>query len=289
MKALLPTRAPALATALACLLCLAAVVAAPSAAQTDLRNTDARGEPLPDDLEGVGITERLAEPVPLDLPFLDEHGQPVTLARYFDGARPVILNLGYMGCPMLCGLVANGMVDAMNGMEDTAGEEYVVLSVSIDHTETPTLAAAKKQGYLGQYGRAAAEQGWHWLTGREEHVRALTDAVGFGFKWNDARQEYAHAAVLIILSPDGEVMRYLYGIQFDPRTLELSLIEAADGKTGSSLDKFLLFCFHYDAESGRYGPAARNIMKAGGAITIAIVAGMVLGLRRREKRRRAAG
>jgi protein SCO1/2 len=292
MKAHRPTLAPALAATLvvtlACLLCLAA--AAPAAAQTDLKDTDARGEPLPDDLEGVGVTEKLGEQVPLDLRFTDEHGQPVTLARYFDGARPVILNLGYMGCPMLCGLVANGMVDAMTGMEDTAGEEYVVLSVSIDHTETPTLATAKKQGYIGQYGRAAAEQGWHWLTSLEEQqVRALTDAVGFGFRWNDARQEYAHAAVIIILSPDGKVMRYLYGIQFDPRTLELSLIEAADGKTGSSLDKFLLFCFHYDAESGRYGPAARNIMKAGGAVTIAIVVGMVLGLRRREKRRQAAG
>jgi protein SCO1/2 len=261
-----------------------ALAAGPLAAQTDLKDTDARGEPLPAELEGVGVTEKLADQVPLDLRFQDENGQDVTLAKYFDGARPVILNLGYMGCPMLCGLVANGMVDAMNGMKHTAGEEYTVLSVSIDHTETATLARAKKQGYLRQYQRPAAAQGWHWLTGREDQIRTLTDAVGFGFKWNDKRQEYAHAAVLIVLSPDGRVMRYLYGIQFDPKTLQLSLVEAADGQTGSSLDKFLLFCFHYDAETGRYGPAARNIMKAGGLITVVVIVGVVLGFRRRERR-----
>jgi protein SCO1/2 len=194
-----------------------------------------------------------------------------------------------MGCPMLCGLVANGMIEAMRGMDDTAGEEYRVLSVSIDHTETATLAKAKKQGYLKQYERPAAAQGWHWLTGREDQIRALTDAVGFGFRWNDARKEYAHAAVLVILSPEGKVMRYLYGVIFDPRTLELSLIEAADGKTGSSLDKFLLFCFQYDAESGNYSPVARNIMKAGGAVTVLVVGGMILGFRWRERRRRRAG
>jgi protein SCO1/2 len=264
---------------------LVGLLAATAPAQTDLKDTDARGEPLPADLEGVGITEHLGEQVPLDLVFVDENGQPVTLAKYFDGARPVILNLGYMSCPMLCGLVANGMLDGMKGMDHTAGDEYRVISLSIDHTETATLAKAKKQGYLEQYGRPAAAQGWHWLTGREDQIRQLTDAVGFGFRWNDRRQEYVHAACLILLSPDGKVMRYLYGIMFEPRTLELSLIEAADGQTGSSLDKFLLFCFQYDAEAGRYGPAARNIMKAGGVITVMVIGGMILGFRIRERRR----
>ena len=253
-------------------------------AQSHLKNTDSRGEPLPAGLEGVGITEHLGDQIPLDLKFVDENGQPVTLARYFDGARPVILNLGYMSCPMLCGLVANGMVDAMTGMDQTAGEEYRVLSLSIDHTETATLAKVKRQGYLQQYDRPAGSQGWHWLTGGEDQILALTDAVGFGFRWNDQRREYAHAAVLIVMSPDGQVMRYLYGIQWEPRTVELSLIEAADGKTGSSLDKFQLFCFQYDAESGRYSPVARNIMKAGGLVTMVVIGGVILGLRRRERR-----
>ena len=265
---------------------IVATLATTTLAQTHLRNTDARGEELPEALVGVGVTENLDAAVPLDLEFTDEHGETVTLGQYFDGARPVILNLGYMGCPMLCGLVSNGMVEAMRGMKRTAGEEYVVLSPSIDHTETPTLSLAKKEGYVAQYGREGAEQGWHWLTGGEDQIRALTDAVGFGFAWNEERQEYAHAAVIIVLSPDGHVMRYLYGVVFEPRTLELSLVEATAGKTGSSLDKFLLFCFHYDAESGRYGPAARNIMKAGGAVTMVVVLGMILGFRRRERRSR---
>jgi protein SCO1/2 len=270
------------------LLCglLAVALAGSATAQTDLADRDARGEPLPEELENVGVTEKLEAQVPLDLEFQDANGQTVTLAKYFDGARPVILNLGYMSCPMLCGLVSNGMVDAMREMDHTAGEEYRVLTVSIDHTETPTLSKINKQKYLKAYERQAAGQGWHWLTGREDQIRALTEAVGFGFEWNEQRQEYAHAAVLIVLSPEGQVMRYLYGIQFDPRTLELSLIEAADGKTGSSLDKFLLFCFQYDHESGRYGPVARNIMKAGGAVTVLVIGGLILGLRLRERRSR---
>jgi protein SCO1/2 len=264
----------------------AVIFAGAALAQTHLQNTDARGEPLPAGLENVGVTEKLGDAVPLDLVFRDESGDEVTLAQYFDGARPVILNLGYMGCPMLCGLVSNGLVEAMRGIDWTCGEEYVVISPSIDHTETPTLARAKKQGYVAQYDRPAAAQGWHWLTGSEDQILALTDAVGFGFAWNEDRKEYAHAAVLVLISPEGRVMRYLYGVLFEPRTLKLSLVEAAEGQTGSSLDKFLLFCFHYDAESGRYGPAARNIMKAGGAVTVLVIGGMILGLRLRERRRR---
>jgi len=259
------------------------------AAQQPLKNVDARGEPLPDDLVGVGITERLDAQVPLDLLFRDEEGAEVTLAGYFAGGRPVILNLGYLSCPMLCGLVANGMVEAMRGIDLTAGEDYAVVSVSIDPTETPILAKAKRQGYLREYGRPAAAQGWHWLTGQEDQIRALTDAVGFGYRWNEERREYAHAAVLIVLSPDGRVMRYLYGIQFEPRTLQLSLVEAADGRAGSTLDRFLLFCFHYDAATGRYGPAARNLMQAGGLVTVLAIGGLILALRRRERRQPRAG
>lgn len=268
------------------LLLIIILTAATATAQTDRQRTDARGEALPEGLVDVGITEKLGEAIPLDLVFQDEDGNAVTLGQYFDGARPVVLNLGYMSCPMLCGLVANGLVEAMRAIDLTAGEEYVVLSPSIDHTETPRMASEMKKRYLAQYDRPGAEQGWHWLTGQQEQIRALTEAVGFGFGWNEQRQEYAHAAVLILLSPDGHVMRYLYGIQFEPRTFKLSLVEAADGKTGSSLDKFLLFCFYYDHESGRYGPAAQNIMKAGGAVTVVVIVGVILGFRRRERRQR---
>lgn len=242
-----------------------------------------RAEPLPAELEGVGITERLGQTVPLDLAFHDETGREVRLGEYLDGTRPVILNLMYMGCPMLCGLVSNGLIDAMREIDQTAGGEYGVLSVSIDPTETATLATVKRQEYLRQYGRPAAAGGWHVLTGDEPSIRALTDAVGFGYRWNEKRQEFAHAAVLVILMPDGTVSRYLYGVQYDPRTLKLSLVEAADGKTGSTLDKFLLFCFHYDAAKGRYGPAAMNLMKVGAGLTVVAIGALVLGLRRRER------
>ncbi len=243
-----------------------------------------RAEPLPAELEGVGVTEHLGDRVPLDAAFRDESGRDVTLGTYVDGSRPVILNLMYMGCPMLCGLVSNGLIDALKQIDHTAGGEFGVLSVSIDPRETPALAAVKHQSLVQQYGRPGAELGWHVLTGDETNIRRLTEAVGFGYRWNEERQEFAHAAVVIVLMPDGAVSRYLYGVQYEPRTLKLSLVEAADGKTGSTLDKFLLFCFHYDATTGRYGPAALNLMKAGGVLTIVAVGILVWALRRKERR-----
>jgi protein SCO1 len=244
-----------------------------------------RAEPLPAELEGVGITEHLGDHVPLDAVFRDETGREVTLGTYIDGSRPVILNLLYMGCPMLCGLVSNGLIDALKQIDQTIGDEFAVLSVSFNPAETPELAKVKLQSYLQEYGRPGAERGWHLLTGDETNIRRLTDAVGFGYRWNEQRQEFAHAAVTIVLMPDGAVSRYLYGVQYEPRTLKLSLVEAAEGKTGSTLDKFLLFCFHYDATTGRYGPTALNIMKAGGALMVLVIVGLVLVLRRKERRR----
>jgi protein SCO1 len=271
---------------------LTASATAPATAQDagadSVTGTDdqGRGEPLPAELADVGVQERLGDQVPLATVFLDENGQETALARYFDGERPVILNLGYMGCPMLCGLVTNGLLEAMNAMQQEAGVDYRVISLSIDHSETPILARAKKQGYLKLYDRPGGAQGWHWLTGREDRIRAVTDAVGFGFAWNDRRQEYAHAAVLIVLSPDGRVMRYLYGIEFDPRTLQLSLVEASQGRTGRTLDRLLLFCFQYDAAAGSYAPVAMNIMKIGAIVTVLVLGVMILALRLREKRAR---
>jgi protein SCO1 len=258
-----------------------------AASSTHAQEHPGRAEPLPTGLEGVGITEHLGDHVPLDAVFHDESGHETTLGTYLDGSRPVILNLMYMGCPMLCGLVSNGLIDALKQIDHTVGGEFGVLSVSFNPAETPVLAAAKRETWLQQYGRPGAEHGWHVLTGDEASIRRLTEAVGFGFRWNEERQEFAHAAVVIVLMPDGAVSRYLYGVQYEPRTLKLSLVEAADGKTGNTLDKFLLFCFHYDATTGRYGPAAMNIMKVGGALTVLVIGGLVLALRRRERRRTA--
>jgi len=248
-----------------------------------------RAEALPEDLEGVGIEEHLDAPLPLDTVFTDELGREVTLRQYFDGERPVVLNLGYYSCPMLCGLVLNGLVDAMQELSWTCGEDYRVVTLSIDPTETHTLASLKKANAVRELGRPEAAAGWCFLTGREEPIHAVSDAAGFMFRWNEKRQQFAHAAVLVVCTPDGRVSRYLYGIQFDPQTLRLSLVEAADGKAGSSFDRLLLFCFHYDAEEGRYGPEARNLMKAGGLVTVLLLGGILTGFWRRERRRSARG
>jgi len=246
----------------------------------------ARAEPLPPGLEGVGVTEKPESQVPLDAVFRDEDGREVRLGDFFRAGKPVILNLGYYGCPMLCGLVANGLVAGLKDLPWNAGQEFGVVTVSIDPNETPTLARLKKQSYLRELGRPVAAAGWHFLTGREADIRALTEAVGFGFRWNEERREFAHAAVLIVLTPQGTVSRYLYGIEFDARTLRLSLVEAAEGKVGSPLDRILLYCFHYDASERRYALAAVKLMRAGGLVTALAVTGALTLLWRREKRRR---
>jgi protein SCO1/2 len=267
--------------------CLLAVVLGASLCAAAATPAD-RTEPLPDDLEGVGITEQPDAQLPLSAKFLDEDGREVTLGRYFTAGKPVILDLGYYGCPMLCGLVLNGLTDGMKGLAWTCGQEFEVVNLSFDPKETPTLAKLKKQNYLKDLGRPSAASGWHFLTGREEEIHKVTDAVGFQYRWNEKTQQYAHAAAIMICTPDGKVSRYLYGILFDPQTLRLSLVEAAQGKIGSSFDKVLLFCFHYDASSGRYAPAARNIMRAGGLVTVLLVGGMLTIFWRRDRKKKAA-
>ena len=245
-----------------------------------------RIEAAPAALLDIGITERSDNQIPLDAVFRDEEGREVTLGQYFDGERPVILNLMYMACPMLCGLVGNGLNDAMKQLEWTAGEAFTVLSLSFDPTERPSLAKIKKLNYIDALERPEAAAGWHFLTGSEEQIRRLTDAVGFHFKWIEARKEFAHAAAIMILTPDGRVSRYIYGVVYDPQTVRLSLVEAAEGKIGTTKDRFLLFCFHYDSATGRYGPAAQRIMSIGGALTVIILAVWIFMFWRRDRRRR---
>lgn len=257
---------------------------APSAPLTPADRT----EQTPAALEGVGVTEHRGAKLPLDRRFVDEDGNPVRLGDYFDGHRPVILVPGYYGCPMLCGLVANGLATGMKRMVWSPGVEYQVVSLSIDPTETPTLAKAKKQSYIRDLGRPSSATGWRFLTGREEDIRAVTDAVGFGYRWIAETRQFAHAAVIVICMPDGQVSRYLYGIEFDPQTLRLSLVEAAAGKVGSPLDQVLLFCFHYNASEGRYALAASGLMRLGGLVTAVALGIFLLALWRRDKRRRKA-
>jgi len=218
-------------------------------------------------LDGVNVTEHLDAPLPLDLRFLDDHGKPVRLGKYFDGKRPVVLSLNYATCPMLCGLQLNGMVDALAGVNLEPGRDYEIVCVSIDPLETPLQARSAKQSYVRSFGRGT-ELGWSFLTGKAADIRLLADAVGFEYRYLPERREYAHAAVFMIATPDGRLSRYLYGVRFEPKTVQLSLVEAAEGRIGTTLDRILLFCFHYDAMAGSYAPTAVGLMKVGGAVTV---------------------
>ena len=235
-----------------------------------------------DQLDGVGIVEHLNESLPLDLKFVDETGHSVRLGQLFDGTRPVVLSLNYSNCPMLCGMKLRGMMDALSGMPLEPGHDYRIVSVSIDPLETPARARLSRQGYLREFGRGNGE-GWHFLTGREPEIRALADGVGFQYRYVPERREYAHAACFLVCTPDGRISRYLYGVQFDRKTVKLSLVEAAQGKIGTTLDRVLLFCFHYDANSGSYAPAAVNLMKFGGATTIFAIAAFIIPWRRKTR------
>jgi protein SCO1/2 len=242
-----------------------------------------RTEPLPKQLEGVGVDEHPSAKIPLDLEFKDSSGKPVKLEQFFDGKRPVMLTLNYSNCPMLCSLQLNGLFDAMQRMPWDIGGKFQMITVSFDPLETPERAQLTKQKYLEQYRRAGAAEGWHFLTGREENIKKLADAVGFHYRYDPSKRQYYHVAVTFILTPDGRVSRYLYGVEYDPQTLRLSLLEAADGKIGSTVDRILLFCFHYDAAKGRYGPAAFHLMQVGGGLMVLVLGGVILLLRRREK------
>lgn len=242
----------------------------------------------PDELAGIGIDEHLNTPLPRDLEFVDQDGKKVKLGNYFQGHKPVILTLVYYSCPMLCGLVLNGQMAAMQELTWTPGQEYEVVTVSFDPSETPALARLKQQHYLKEFGRPSAVAGWHFLVGKQEQITALTRAVGFNYKWNDQQGQFAHAAVVMVATPQGKLSRYLYGVQFDPTTLRLSLVEASEGKIGSTVDKVLLYCFHYDPDRRGYALAAQNLMTAGGALMVLIVAAWLLPTWLKSARRRAA-
>lgn len=242
---------------------------------------------LPKALNGVGIDQKLNEQLPLDLEFKDEQGATVKLGDYF-GKKPVVLSLVYYQCPMLCNQVMNGMVTAFKVMAFQPGQEFEVVTVSFDPRETPALAAAKKNtyvNYLPEARRANAAKGWHFLTGDEASIKRLTDAVGFRYHWDDATNQFAHASAIYMTTPQGKLARYFYGIEYAPRDLRLGLIEAADNKIGTPVDQLLLYCYHYDPATGKYGGAVMNLMRLGGIVTLLAIIGMFLVMRRRGQAR----
>jgi len=245
-----------------CLALLVFVIPAPTVAEVTPR--------LPDQLEGVGVTEKVGTGIPRELRFRNHEGRPVSLGMIL-GERPVVLSLNYSRCPLLCQLQLQGLVDSLRRIDLNPGQDFDIVSVSIDPLETPQQASTARQRHLRAYGVPGAGNGWHFLTGERQSIRAIADAAGFEYRYLPEQKEYAHAAVMMIVTPDGLLSHYFYGVQYDPPALRLALIESSQGQLGSAFDQLLLFCLHYDAEAGRYGPVARNIMSLGGALTVILL------------------
>jgi protein SCO1/2 len=245
------------------------------------------------------------------LAFTDSEGKPVTIGDYFKSGKPVILTMNYSDCPMLCSLQLNQFVKTLRDMRWMIGNEFEILTVSLDPNEKPERAAATKARYVKDYAKAgdkakdavaigtvtpdtidrereaSATMGWHFLVGENDNVRALADSVGFGYAYSETRKEYLHVAAMMLLSPKGVVSRYMYGLQHSPETLRLSLVEASEGKSGSTLDKVILYCFHYDATAGSYVMVATNVMRIGGGVFVVCFAAFLAVLWLRERRKRS--
>lgn len=244
-------------------------------------------EDLPPEIQAVAIQQRLGERVPLDVEFQDSTGSAITLNHYFTD-KPVILVLAYYRCPRLCSRVLNGLVEALRKMSLQLGKDYTVLTVSFDPQETPDLAAAKREAYLDAYG--VRKDGWHFLTGKEPNIKRLADAVGFRYVWDAGSNQYQHSSAIMVLTPQGVVSRYYFGIDYSPRDVQLGLVEASNNTIGSPVDKVLLLtCLAYNPATGKYSVAAFKLMRAGAVVTILALAGYLAWSWRRQRRCVPAG
>jgi protein SCO1 len=236
----------------------------------------------PELLKQVGIDQKLNDQIPLDLTFRDEHGKPVQLRQFF-GQKPVILSLVYFTCPMLCTQVLNGLTGSLKLQSLDVGKDFNVLTISIDPTDKPIVAEARQEMYTGMYGRAGGAQGWRFLTGDDPQIHQLANAVGFRYAFDSDSKQYAHASAIMVLTPEGKISRYLYGIQYPSRDLRLALVEASEGKIGSPVDAILLFCYHYDPHTGKYGLLISRVIQASGGLTVLVLGILVVTLFRRER------
>lgn len=239
-----------------------------------------RADEVPRQLEGVGVVQKIGEQVPLDLAFFDAEGKAVRLGDYFQAGRPVLLSLNYSNCPQLCILQLDELAARLGKLDWTAGDQFQVLTVSIDPDETPAQAMRKQDLYAQRYNRAGSEGGWNFLVGKQPEITALTEAVGFGYRFDPESGEFAHDAALMVLSPTGVVSRYVFGVLYDDVALRFSLIDASEGKLGTISDSFMMLCFQYDPNSGSYVMAAKRVMAIGGAITVLMLGGLLFFLSR---------
>jgi protein SCO1/2 len=237
---------------------------------------------VPAPLREIGFDQNLDQRVPLDTALVDETGRTVHLGDYF-GARPVILVFAYYECPMLCTQVINGLSSAMGVLSLDPGKDFEIVTVSFDPRDTPASAAAKKATYLERYRRPGAAAAWHFLTGDEASVRRLTKAAGFRYVWDEQTKQFAHPTGVIVLTADGRLARYLFGIEYGPRDLRLALVEASAGKVGTPVDALLLYCYHYDPLTGRYGLIIMRAMRLAGGATVLALGGFIFLMLRRDR------
>jgi protein SCO1/2 len=236
---------------------------------------------MPGPLKAVRYDQHLGEQVPLDLPFRDDAGRPVKLGDYL-GKRPAVLILAYYRCPMLCSMVVQAAESGLKPLSLDAGKDFEVIVASIDPTDTPERAAMKKRDIVQRYGRPGTEGGWHFLTGPPPSIERLAHAVGFQYVYDKEKDQFAHAAGIVILTPEGKVSRYFFGIEYPPRDLRLGLVEASGNRIGGLVDQVLLYCFHYDPAIGRYSAVTLNLMRGAAALFAIGLALFIVLLRRRE-------
>ncbi len=235
----------------------------------------------PPGLKHVGIEQHLNDQIPPDLTFRDETGKSVRLGDYF-GKRPMILNLVYYKCPMLCSEVLSGLTSALKPMKFDVGKDFDVLTISFDPRETPQDATASKATWLKRYGHPGAEKGWHFLTGPQPSIDALTQAAGFQYDYSQKTGQFAHATAIMVLTPEGKIAQYYYGVEFSPKDLRLAMVQASNNKIGSLSDQILLYCYHYDPNAGRYSVLILRVLRVAGIVTMVLLGGFMFLMFRRD-------
>jgi protein SCO1/2 len=261
----------------------AAMILSPNVQAYDPKEVTVTGHDLPQELQGVGPAEKLGSNIDLNLQFTDDRGQLKALSTLFSGDKPVLLAMVYYDCPSLCNFHLNGVTDALKTMKWNVGEQFDLVAVSMNHRETSELAARKKQNYVAAYGRVQTANGWHFLVGDQASVKSLADQLGFQFKWLPEKEQFAHASVTYILTPQGKISRIINGIQPDPNTLRLSLLEASDGKIGTVIEQALMFCFQFNPEANKYVLYAWNLMRIGAILMILVLAVVFVPVWRRAQ------
>jgi protein SCO1 len=248
-------------------------------------NNDAKGalaSERPAILKDVSFKQRLNEQLPLDATFADETGRTVRLGDYFGGKKPVVLAFVYYQCPMLCIQVMNGISSSLRALPFEPGKDFDVVLISFDPRDTPAAAAEKKRTHLDYWAAQSTAAGWHFLTGDKDTIARVTSAAGFSYQWDDLTNQFAHVSGVLVVTPEGRLSRYFYGVEYSPKELRLALVESGQGHIGSVIDELLLYCYHYDPASGRYGVIVMNLIRAGGVLTVAFILGVMFLTRRRD-------